>query len=242
MNLNKLIFVNNDCYRSGRRINVGGVMVHSTGANNPYLRRYVGPDDGRLGENQYDNHWNMPGIQKCSHAFIGKLKDGSVATYQTLPWDMRGWHCGRSGNDTHISFEICEDGLADKQYFSAVYQEAVELTAYLCKAYNLDPMEKGVVICHKEGHDLGIASDHADVVYWFTKHGKTMDDFRNDVSQLMGKQDTPPETEPSPADSLYRLQLGAFSKKGNAGKVRDELIAAAKLILSALEESYVKEG
>lgn len=50
------------------------------------------------------------------------------------------------------------------------------------------------------------------------------------------------KVEPSPKSALYRLQLGAFSKKENATGVRDELIAAAKLILSALEESYVKEG
>ena len=63
----------------------------------------------------------------CTHAFIGKLADGSVATYQTLPWDTRGWHCGSgsngSANDTHISFEICEDGLTNSEYFSQVYQE-----------------------------------------------------------------------------------------------------------------------
>ena len=72
-----------------------GVMVHSTGANNPNLKRYVGPDDGLLGVNQYGNHWNTAtpgGSQVCVHAFIGKLKDGSIATYQTLPWNMQGWH------------------------------------------------------------------------------------------------------------------------------------------------------
>ena len=56
-------------------------------------------------------------------------------------YKRQGWHCGRgkngSANDTHISFEICEDGLEDASYFKAVYQEAVELTAYLCKEYNL---------------------------------------------------------------------------------------------------------
>lgn len=50
------------------------------------------------------------------------------------------------------------------------------------------------------------------------------------------------KVDPSPKGTLYRLQLGAYSKKENADKVRDELIAAAKLILSALEESYIKEG
>ena len=87
-----------------------------------YLRRYVGPDDGLLGVNQYNNHWNQDrpdGKQVCVHAFIGKLKDGSIATYQTLPWDHRGWHAGGSANDTHIGFEICEDGLTDATYFNA---------------------------------------------------------------------------------------------------------------------------
>jgi len=46
MNLRKLIFVNNDCYKAGRTITPKGIMVHSTGANNPNLKRYVGPDDG----------------------------------------------------------------------------------------------------------------------------------------------------------------------------------------------------
>jgi N-acetylmuramoyl-L-alanine amidase CwlA len=117
-------------------------MVHSTGANNPWLKRYVGPDDGLLGKNQYNNHWNQDkpdGRQVCVHAFIGKLADGSIATYQTLPWNMRGWHCGNgakgSGNDSYISFEICEDGLTDASYFSSIYKEASELCAYLCKQY-----------------------------------------------------------------------------------------------------------
>ena len=34
-------------------------MVHSTGANNPNLKRYACPNDGLLGENQYGNHWNQ---------------------------------------------------------------------------------------------------------------------------------------------------------------------------------------
>ena len=92
MNLRKLIFTNNACYKAGRTIAVKGIMVHSTGANNPNLKRYVGPDDGLLGKNQYNNHWNQDkpgGRQVCVHAFIGKLANGSVATYQTLPWNHR---------------------------------------------------------------------------------------------------------------------------------------------------------
>ena len=191
MNLHKLILTENACFQAGRVIKPKGIMVHSTGANNPNLCRYVGPDDGLLGENRYGNHWNQEkpgGSYVCCHAFIGKLADGTIATYQTLPWDMRGWHAGNgsigSANDTHISFEICEDDLTDSKYFAAVYQEAVELCAYLCEKYGLTEKD---IICHSEGYIRGIASNHGDVMHWFPKFGKSMDTFRADVKkQLSG--------------------------------------------------------
>lgn len=182
MRLTKQLLTKNDCYRAGKTIKPRGVMVHSTGANNPNTARYT-------------TAWDKPGVKKCVHAFVGYLPDDSlplpraVGTVQTLPWNMRGWHCAGAGNDTHIAFEICEDGLTDPAYFRAVYQEAVELTAYLCKLYGLDPLERGVVVCHSEGHKMGIASNHADVLHWFPRHGKTMDDFRADVAREMDKTD-----------------------------------------------------
>ena len=184
MRLYGALLTHNDCYLRGRTIRPRGVMVHSTGANNPYLRRYIAPDDGRLGTPS-PRHWNQGGVGACVHAMIGKTADGSVAVYQTLPWTMRSWHCGRSGNDTHISFEICEDKLADKSYFQATYQTAVELTAYLCKQFSLDPQADGVVLCHSEGYARGIASNHADVLHWWGKFGVSMDNFRRDVAEKM---------------------------------------------------------
>ncbi len=184
MRLYKAMLTHNDCYLRGRTIRPQGVMVHSTGANNPYLRRYVAPDDGRLGTPS-SRHWNQSGVGACVHAMIGKAADGSVCTYQTLPWNMRGWHCGRSGNDTHIAFEICEDSLTDKGYFQATYQAAVELTAYLCKRFGLNPLADGVVLCHSEGYARGIASNHADVLHWWRKFGVSMDDFRADVAAAL---------------------------------------------------------
>ena len=198
MNLHKLILTKNNCYVAGVKMKPAGLMVHSTGANNPNLKRYVGPDDGLLGTNAAGNHWNQPkpdGRNVCVHAFIGKLADGAIATYQTLPWDMRGWHGGGKSNDSYIGFEICEDGLTDAAYFLKVYREAVELCAYLCKAYGIKP-EKPSLICHSEGYALGIASNHGDVMYWFPKHGKSMDTFRADVKQAM-EQPPPPPTVPA---------------------------------------------
>ena len=182
MSLYRQILTRNDCYSKGWAITPKGVMVHSTGANNPNVARYV-PGDDILGRNTNGNHWDRLGVAKCVHAFIGKIADGSVAAVQTLPWNWRGWHAGGSANDTHISFELCEDGLDDPAYFAAVYRQAVELTAYLCKEYNLDPLADGVVLCHQEGYRRGIASNHADVLHWFPKFDRTMDDFRADAAR-----------------------------------------------------------
>ena len=95
---------------------------------------------------------------------------------------MRGWHAGGSANNTHIGFEICEDGLTDAAYFAKVYREAAELCAYLCREFHLTERD---IICHSEGHQKGIASNHGDVMHWFPKHGKNMDIFRNDVGKIL---------------------------------------------------------
>lgn len=198
----KCLLIANDCYKSGRTIVPRGVMVHSTGADNPKVKRYVQPAEGQenaeellkaLGVNQNGNDWNRPGVKKCVHAFIGLLEGGTVAVVQTLPWTTRGWHCGSgkegSANNTHVAFEICEDGLEDPVYFGKVYNAAVELTAALCREFGLDPMADGVVIDHAEGSRRGLASAHADVGPWFEKQGKTMEEFRRDVKTLMEDED-----------------------------------------------------
>lgn len=224
------ILTENDCYKAGERIVPKGIVVHSTGANNPALRRYVQPVEGdpdysglisALGKNLYGNDWNNPGISKCTHGFIGKLYDGTVEAVQTLPWDMRGWHAGSgrngSANNTHIGFEICEDNLKDGQYFFAIWDKAVELTTMLCKEFNLDPLKDGVVISHNEAHDkYGIASNHGDPDHWFALFGKSMDSFRNEVAIMLD----PPKPTP---DVLYKVQVGAFRNLAYAEAMRDEL-------------------
>ena len=216
MDLRKQILTENDCYRSGRTFRPVGIMVHSTGANNPRLSRYVAPNDGLLGQPSL-RHWNQPGTGACVHAFVGQLENGRIAAYQTLPWTMRGWHAGSgdkgSANNTHISFEICEDNLTDEAYFQAVYRQAVELTAYLCREFDLDPLADGVVLCHSEGCDRGIASNHADVMHWFPRFGKDMDTFRADVArELKGDEQVTQEQ----FDQMMRTWLEQQAKQSAA--------------------------
>lgn len=212
--IKKVLLTKNDCYKAGRKITPKGIMVHSTGANNPRISRYVQPDDGIIGKNSNANDWNRSGIEKAVHAFIGKDKNGTVRIYQTLPWNYRGWHAGGKANDTHISFEICEDGLNDKTYFDAVYNAAVDLCVMLCKEYKLDEKD---IICHCEGYKKGVASNHADVMHWFPKHGKSMDTLRADVKKKLNAKSSavakPKVKNPSIAYEAHVQGIGWQGKK-----------------------------
>lgn len=214
------MMTNSTCYKGTSKMQVKGVLWHSTGANNTTIKRYVQPskDDPNydalmkvIGKNIYGNDWNHIERQAGLNAWIGTLEDGSVTSVQTMPWDYKPWGCGGgskgSCNDGWIQFEICESNLNDKSYFEKVYNEACELTAYLCKKYNINPYgtvsHNGVnvptILCHKDSYDLKLGSGHSDVYHWFSKYGKTMEDVRNDVAKLMGYTVKPSTTTSSVA-------------------------------------------
>ena len=183
-------FTNSDCYKAGIKQEPKGIQVHSTGANNPYLKRYIGPDDGRLGENKYSNYHNKAGLTVCANAYIGKLEDGTAAIYQTLPWDYRCWLSGSAskGNANklgYIGFEICEDDKQNKDYFEEVVMGlSVKLVAYLCKKYSI-PLN--MIHDHNELHEMGLASNHGDILHWLEIYGLTMNDYRAAVKAAIAE-------------------------------------------------------
>ena len=246
------------CYKGTRKFTPKGVLWHSTGANNPWLKRYVQPDDNasnrndlinKLGKNSYNNDWNHIEHQAGLNFWIGKLADGTVAAVQTMPFDFRPWGCGAgnkgSCNNTHIQFEICEDGLNDKAYFDACYKEALEMTAYLCKMYNIDPM--GTTVCdgvkvptiieHTGSCSYGLGSNHGDIQHWSRKYGITMANVRKDVAALLegsssdGSSSQGSSEGGSATTILYRVrktwadarsQKGAYKILDNAKKCADK--------------------
>jgi hypothetical protein len=172
------------------------------------------------------------------HGAIGKLADETIATYLLLPIKdgkiMRGHHTGTgkngNGNDTCIGFEICEDGLNDKAYAMAVYKEACEFTAYLCEQFNLDPLGEDVIIDHARAHQLGIASNHGDVMHWFGRYGITLDKIRRDVWALLEPEPTPapepapkPKPKPSMDDKIKAWDKANTLKLGSKGKTVEVL-------------------
>lgn len=187
MEIVQSIMTNNPCYKAGKKIAVKGLMLHSVGCPQPSAETFV-------------RNWDNPEQKRaCVHAFI----DGNTGkVYQTLPWDHRAWHAGGSANNTHIGVEMCEpsciqytggatftctDWASAMEVTKRTYDAAVELFAFLCREYHLDPLSEGVVISHKEGHDRNIASGHGDPNHLWNglQSGYTMDGFRRDVKAAM---------------------------------------------------------
>ena len=189
MKINTKYMTRNDCYTAGRKIIPKGIMVHSTAT------------PGVMAEAWF-SRWNKSfrageiNRQVCVHAF---LDDKEI--WQYLPWNHRGWHAGGKANDTHIGLEICEPGgfsysgganmvgydvQKNEAYFRAAWNNAVSLCVLLCREYGLTEKD---IICHSEGNKKGIASNHADVMHWFPKHGESMDTFRAAVKKALEKVD-----------------------------------------------------
>ena len=214
MNIQHHFLTSNDCYKSGRQITPAGIVVHDTATNQRKVSAYL-------------TSWNKSGVEKCVHAFIGTLPDGSFGVAQTLPWSMRCWGCGSgskgSYNNTHIQFEICQDDRSDQAWFEQCYTQAVELCADLCRTYGLSV---DTIVDHSEAHARGYASNHADTTDWFPLFGKNMDTFRADVQAVLNGG----TVSAGKSAVLYRVrkswddassQLGAFSVLDNAKTLAD---------------------
>jgi N-acetylmuramoyl-L-alanine amidase len=174
----------NRCFTAPRELNPKKVVLHSPGV--------AQSDSDILFKNM-----NSQDVSVSVHAFVE-----ADMVVQTLPWNYRAWHVGSGKNGSYnelaIGVEVCEpkghtypsggtmvgyDVKANTDYFNKVYKNAVELTAMLCKEYNLNPLKD--IVCHSEVYSLGYGSNHADVMHWFPKHGKSMDTFREDVKSEM---------------------------------------------------------
>ena len=181
----------NPCYRKGTPMKPVGIVVHSTGANNPHLCRYVDCPE-RLGVNRYGNHWNRPEAATLVHGAIGLDKEGFVTVVNTLPYTMAAWGVGKGSRGSynydptgHIQFEMCEDDLTDPSYFDQVMGTAVAYCAQLCREYGLAAES---IVSHKEAHAQGYASNHGDPENWMGRFGMTMEDFRARVrAKLKGE-------------------------------------------------------
>ena len=162
-----------------------GIIIHSTGADNPNLKRYVNAPE-ICGVNPYKNYFDRPDSNVCPHAVIGKDKNGDVRAAKLLPWNVCCWGCGNGSKGSYnyapayIQIEIAEDALNDRAYFEESFGLAADLCQRLMKNY--PTIKPGNIISHKEACARGYASNHGDPEHWLARFGKNMDWFRSRVA------------------------------------------------------------
>ena len=253
MKLVEAFLTRNLCYKAGRKMKVKGIMLHSVGCPQPRASVFIG-------------NWNRESFDDaCVHAFIDG-NDGTV--YQTLPWDHRGWHCASgkkgSGNNTHIGVEMCEpdcikyvggssfvcsDVEAARAVVRRTYEAAVELFAFLCKRYGLDPMADGVVISHREGYARGITSNHGDPEHLWRQLGLgyTMDGFRRDVKAAMGAGGAGVDGSGDKAEEKVDTDVGVPDSEGHGsagslGGYQEKLTDGYYYVRKAWEDKKSQKG
>lgn len=202
MKIIKAIATKNPCYKENTNLSPIGILIHSTGANNPNLKRYV-DNVKECGENANKNYLNTENAKILVHGFIGYDVNKTVQFAQTLDFNKACWGCGGGAKGSfnynphgYIQVEICEDDLTSKEYFEDIWQVAVEFTATQCKSYKWNPLGKSLngyprITSHIEANKLGFASQHIDPEHWFKKFGKSMDDFRKDVNIRLTEMNKP---------------------------------------------------
>ena len=241
IHLLECIGIKNPCYQKYRGINLVpvGIAVHTTDSPNPTIKRYVAPAPGQteglsdngakktaaemveiLGTNIYQNDWNKSTATAAVHAFIGKLVDGSIGVCQFLPWTQPCWGSGSGPNGSYngcldgkakaplfIQFEICEGPTSDLDYCRKTYNTAVQFAAMLCRMFPTISIDN--ILGHKEIYEQGKSSPRADPIKYWTACGSgyTMDKFRAAVKAAVQAADD------APADTIYRVQVGAFRNR-----------------------------
>lgn len=218
------ICTGSNCYKAGGKIAVKGIMLHSVGCNQPKASVFI-------------DQWNRNVTDVCAHGVIDP--DG---IYQTLPWNHFGWHAGSPANNLYIGIETTEpasiiytggasfkdsDPAATKAHIKAVYDKAVELFAYLCQTYKLDPLGKNVIISHNEGRLLGIATSHVDPDHLWAKYGYTMDGFRKAVKAKMA----------APVAEKVLDEKGYIKGKKTIG-----VLTYKEWLIFAKEKGYIEQG
>lgn len=250
MEIRNAIMTQNPCYLVGRTIRPKGLMLHSVGCSQPNAEVFY-------------RSWNNRNFSSaCVHAFID-ANTGDV--WQTLPWDRRGWHCGGSGNDTHIGVEMCEpesirytsgstftcsDIDRARAQVNQTYRSAVQLFAKLCEMFGFDPLADGVIVSHREGYGRGIATNHGDPEHLWDglQMGYTMDRFRQDVAAEMTEvviiYDEPARPTGTTAASLASLsndaivaELGRMAKEDSK---KSGILASITCAQAILESGYVR--
>ena len=156
---------NSTCSKRHIPLEPKGIIIHSTGRDEKYLREYIQPSNEDpqyreliklLGRNNRHTDYNHTHRNCGFHFWIGATANGSVQAIATEPLNIK------TCNDNYIHICICEDDLTDNRYFDACILCLNALCWRLCQEYMWDSNN---IFDHSE------VSIGKDISYWLEKFG-----------------------------------------------------------------------
>lgn len=185
----------NGAYVSGRTIEPNGCVNHSLGVAQPSVDSIF-------------NNMNQPGAGWGVNAILGDFHKGEGKIVLTLEMNTRPWGCGSgkkgSYNNSRIQWEVCEpaghtysggtmigyDVKKNQTYFDRMWKMLVAWNVYCIEKLGYSVSD----ICdHSESYKAGYGTNHADMMHWLPKHGKSMDALRAEVKAIINGGDKPVE-------------------------------------------------
>ena len=142
--------------------------------------------------------------------------DGKIAV--GVSEDRRAWTSSSGWNDQRaITIEVSNNSGAPNWTISdASYKSLIKLCADICKRYNITPAYTGHTDATLTTHNMYVATAcPGPYIMKLLQNGQ----IQNDIKKAMGN----PEPAPQPTGKLYRVQVGAFKKKGNADNLAKKL-------------------
>lgn len=147
--------------------------------------------------------------------------DGRVGMY--CEEKNRSWCSSSSANDQRaITIECASDTSAPYAFKDVVYNKLIELCVDICKRNGKKKLlwlgDKDKTLAYNPASDEMVLTVHR----WFANKScpgdwmyQRMGDLAAKVTAKLGGTATEPE-KPAPSGTLYRVQVGAYSKKENA--------------------------
>lgn len=156
--------------------------------------------------------------RKCSSNYVVG-KDGSIGL--SVEEKDRSWCTSSAANDNRaITIEVASDTTEPYAVTDAAYNALIQLVADICKRNGIEKLvwstEKDDRVNHKNGCNMTVHRDYANKscpgAYLYERHG----DIAAKVNAILNNGTDTDDKVDTDEKVLYRVQVGAYSKKSNA--------------------------
>lgn len=157
--------------------------------------------------------------KQCSANYVVG-KDGSIGL--SVEEKDRSWCSSNAENDHRaITIEVASDTKTPYAVKDAAYNALIQLVADICKRNNIKKLvwstNKDDRVNHKNGCNMTVHRDFANKScpgeYLYERHGEIAAKVNAILNHEEPKKDEQKTDEPEKASIIYRVQVGAFSKK-----------------------------